>query len=158
MKVVVLSGSGRYQDQWHDFTATSVEIERALSPLHLDVVVRATKPRSISELHDADLLVVNAGCGEFHESSDGPEEAWRDAFATLRGHVLEGRPVLALHAASNAFDGLADWHRWIGGRWDPDTSMHPPIGRARVEVTDPGHPITQGLKAFEVYDERYCGL
>lgn len=66
--------------------------------------------------------------------------------------------MLALHAAANTLDGLAEWPRWIGGRWNRERSMHPPIGAARVEVSDDGHPITAGLDAFNLLDERYCHL
>jgi len=36
--------------------------------------------------------------------------------------------------------------------------MHPPIGPARVEVSDGDHPITRGLDGFVLHDERYCHL
>ena len=36
--------------------------------------------------------------------------------------------------------------------------MHPPIGDARVEITDPEHPVTAGLAPFTLVDERYCHL
>ena len=157
MKVTVLSGSGRYQDRWHDFTATSVEVARALEPLGLDVAVRAFRPQGVAEVRDTDLLVVNAGRGEYHESIDGPEDEWSEAFRTIRAHLELGRPLLALHSASNTLDGLDGWHQWVGGRWTA-ASKHPPIGTARVEVTDADHPITRGLAAFTVLDERYCHL
>ena len=159
MKVTILSGSGRYQDEWHDFTATSVEVARALEALDLEVAVRAFKPRGLVEdVPDADLLVVNSGCGAYSAVSDGPEDAWVEAFEVLRAHRAQRRSVLALHAAANSLDGLGEWPGWIGGRWIQDRSMHPPIGEARVEVTDGDHPITAGLAAFSLYDERYSHL
>ncbi len=159
MKATILSGSGRYCDEWHDFTATSVEVARALEPLGLEVAVRAFKPGGIaSDVPDADLLVVNSGGGEFHASSDGPEEAWAEAFQVLRDHRARRRPLLALHAASNTLDGLAGWPEWIGGRWNRERSMHPPLGEALVKVSDGDHPITAGLTAFTLHDERYCHL
>ena len=159
MKATILSGSGRYQDEWHDFTATSVEVARALEPLGLEVAVRAFKPRGVlADVPDADLLVVNAGCGEYHASSDGPEDAWAEAFGVLRDHRARRRPLLALHAATNTLDGWAEWPEWVGGRWDRERSMHPPIGDARVEVTDGDHPVTAGLDAFTLHDERYSHL
>ena len=36
--------------------------------------------------------------------------------------------------------------------------MHPPIGQARVEVTDAHHPFTGDLAPFTLHDERYCHL
>jgi len=136
-----------------------VEVVRALEPLGLEVAVRAFKPQGVvADVPDADLLVVNAGCGEFHASSDGPEEAWAEAFQVLQDHRARRRPLLALHASSNTLDGLDGWPEWLGGRWDRERSMHPPIGDARVEVTDGDHPVTAGLEPFTLHDERYSHL
>jgi hypothetical protein len=159
MKITILSGSGRYQDEWHDFTATSVAVARVLEPLGSQVAVRAFKPRGVIEdVPDADLLVVNSGSGAYHASSDGPEAAWSEAFQVLRDHRARRRPLLALHAASNTLEDLDEWPEWVGGRWDRKRSMHPPIGSARVDVTDRSHPITAGLEPFTLHDERYCHL
>ena len=159
MKVTILSGSGRYQDEWHDFTATSVEVARCLHPLGLEVAVRASKPQGVlQDVPDADLLVVNSGSGEYHRNSDGPDEAWAEAFQVLRDHRARARPLLALHAASNTLDGLDEWPTWVGGRWNRERSMHPPLGPARVEVSDDRHPVTAGLAPFTLHDERYCHL
>lgn len=158
MQVTILSGSGRYQDEWHDFTATSVEVARALEPLGLRVAVRALMPQGvIAEVPGSDLVVVNAGAGD-HATSDGPVDAWLEAFQALRDHRARGRPVLALHAAANTLDGLDEWPRWLGGRWVRDRSMHPSIGEATVQVSDADHPITVGLAPFTLVDERYCHL
>ena len=81
MKVLVLSGSGRFQDAWHDPTATSVEVARALEPVGAEVVVRSFQPRAPADLADADLLVVNAGAGRRSEAADEPEDAWTGALA-----------------------------------------------------------------------------
>jgi type 1 glutamine amidotransferase len=159
MKVTVLSGSGRYQDEWHDYTATSVEVARVLEAMDLEVAVRAFKPQGVvAEVPDADLVVVNAGAGEFHASSDGPAEAWVEAFQALRDYRARRGPVLALHAAAMTLDGLDEWPGWMGGRWVRGRSMHPPIGEASVLVSDPDHPITTGLAPFTVLDERYSHL
>lgn len=157
-KVVVLSGTGRYQDRWHDFTATSVEVAKVLEGAGSDVAVRALRPAGIREVERADLLVVNAGHGEYLESTDGPEEEWLEAFEVLRRYRARSGPLLALHAAANSLDGLPEWSDWVGGRWNRTTSMHPPIDWAGVHVTASGHPITEGLTDFTLYDERYSFL
>lgn len=156
--VLVLSGSGRYQDRWHDFTATSVEVAKVLQADGAAVAVRAFRPAAVREVEQADLLVVNAGHGEYVESIDGPEEEWLEAFDALRRYRARGGPILALHAASNTLDGLDEWPQWIGGRWNRTTSMHPPIGQASVHVPDRAHPVTEGLADFSVHDERYSYL
>jgi type 1 glutamine amidotransferase len=159
MKVTILSGSGRYQDEWHDFTATSVEVARSLERMGLAVAVRAFKPHAVAQdVPAADLVVVNSGHGEYRPLSDGPEDRWAEAFQTLRDHRARGGALLALHMASNTLDGLDEWPEWVGGRWVQGRSMHPPIGEARVEVTTTDHPITAGLEPFSLFDELYCHL
>jgi hypothetical protein len=159
MKVTILSGSGRYQDEWHDFTATSVEVARVLEAMDLEVAVRAFKPQGVlAEVPDADLLVVNAGAGELHPSSDGPASAWDEAFRALHEYRARRGPLLALHAASMTLDGFDEWEAWVGGRWVRGRSMHPPIGEADVQVSDQDHPITAGLAPFTLHDERYSYL
>ena len=157
-KVVVLSGSGRYQDRWHDFTATSFEVAKLLEAEGFVVALRSFRPGAVREVEQADLLVVNAGQGEYVRSSDGTEEEWLEAFDVLRRYRARRGPILALHAAANSLDGLDEWSEWIGGRWNRTTSTHPPIGPAAVRVTASGHPITEGLTDFTVFDERYSFL
>lgn len=157
-KVVVLSGNGRYQDRWHDFTATSVEVAKVLEAAGTVVAVRSFQPHGVREVEQADLLVVNAGRGEYVESVDGPEDDWLEAFDVLRRYRARRGSILALHAAANSVDGLDEWPSWVGGRWNRTTSMHPPIGRASVHIAGSGHPITEGLADFTLHDERYSFL
>lgn len=158
MKIVILSGSGRYQDRWHDFAATSVEVAKALERSGDHIVIRSFKPDGVREVSDADVLVVNSGLGGYSEIADGDQDAWVEAFGTLRDYRDRSGPILALHAASNALDGLDEWPHWIGGRWDPSTSTHPPLGDYRVHVADSDHPISQGLTDFTLHDELYSYL
>jgi type 1 glutamine amidotransferase len=158
MKITVLSGSGRYQDRWHDFTATSVEVAKALEALTDKIAVRSLKPQGVRDVRDTDLLVVNSGLGRYSEIADGNADEWAEAFATLREYRTRGGPILALHSAANSLDGLDEWPRWIGGRWDRERSMHPPIAEARVHVTDHRHPITHELADFTLLDELYSYL
>ncbi len=65
-----------------------------------------------------------------------------------------GQGILVLHHAIVAF---TDW-----GRWDDVCGMtgRKPTGgaadqRMRVEVANPGHPITRGLAPWEIIDEFY---
>lgn len=153
--VVIVSGEGRYADPWHDFAGTSRRVADLLAERGLDVVVRgaaSTVPET------ARLLVVNAGGGAQAEPpvAGDAEGAWHEAVLT---HARSGRPVLALHAASNTFYEDGRWAQVLGGRWVPGTSMHPPGGPATVQVSDVEHPITAGLPhALAIEDERYSYL
>ncbi len=153
--IAVLSGEGRYGDPWHDFAGTSERVATLLREAGHDAVVRGV---ASSEPEEAELLVVNAGGGaDAVDPVDGDAEgAWHEA---VLAHAREGRPVLALHAASNTFYDDGRWANVLGGRWVPGTSMHPPRGPATVQVTDVEHPITDGLPPeLDIVDERYSYL
>ena len=89
---------------------------------------------------------------------DRAGDAWAPAFQALRTHRASGKPLLGLHTATNTLQGLDDWPCWLGGRWVRGRSMHPPLGDARVEISDPDHAVTAGLAPFTLLDERYCHL
>ncbi len=72
-----------------------------------------------------------------------------------------GRPILALHHM------LDTWHNWpegikiIGGRYHRDPwNGHPasefkPNVSLRMQIADAGHPITRGMRDFDIVDECY---
>ncbi len=80
--------------------------------------------------------------------------------AGIERFVAEGGGLLALHTAVICFDAEPAWHALCGASWNWDRSSHPPVGDARVSVTDAGriHPITEGLDDFVVVDEVYGSL
>lgn len=120
------------------------------------------EPAEVSRL-DHDLFVV--GALWFTMSLDR-YEAVRDEWArtlpdpardAIEAHVAAGRPILGLHTASICFD---DWPRWgelLGGAWNWDRSCHPPLSDdpVTVTVTDPDHPLTEGVGDFDIVDEVY---
>jgi type 1 glutamine amidotransferase len=86
-----------------------------------------------------------------------------DQSASLRRWLEQGGRWFALHATNATLD-------WVDGKVaSPDRSpafmellgssfaAHPPLGRYRVEIADPDHPLVQGLEPFEIRDEQYLG-
>jgi uncharacterized protein len=78
--------------------------------------------------------------------------------SALLGAVAEnrndaGRPVhfLGVHGASCSFSNSQRYAEMLGGRF----LRHPPMGRFRVEIDAPDHPVTTGVDAFDIYDELY---
>jgi uncharacterized protein len=151
----VLIGVGRYQDRWHDYVATGAEVARLLHAEGFDVVLRALKLSGVRDIGGSDLVVVNAGYGEYGALADGPEDEWAQAYDHLREYRVGGGAILALHAASNSLDDLPEWREWIGGHWVNGRSMHPPIGQATVQISQAEHPVTAGLSDFTLFDEMY---
>ena len=155
-RILILSGRGRYEDPWHDHAATSHVAAGILGELGA-VEVRGLFRDALDDLDSVDLLVVNGGTGRRDADFDGSDDDWLPFHDRLSAWARAGGAVLGLHQAANTFYDAPDWEAVLGGRWIPGESMHPPIGTARFELTV-GHPLTEGLRVVEAFDERYCRL
>jgi hypothetical protein len=147
---LVLSGVTGQDDPWHDFDGTSGAIAAVLRETGLDVTIRPSGSAADEDFNAADLLVVNCGLG----SPTGIDQVAEASLVDLLG---SDRPVLGVHASSNAFAALPAWQQRLGVRWVEGRSMHPPIGPISVSV-GPGHPIGAGLATIDTFDELYCAL
>ncbi len=75
--------------------------------------------------------------------------------------VSSGRGLVSIHAADNAAkDWLPQWRELLGGVFSHDTSGGRPDGKVRkglypIRITQPDHPIVDGLDNFTLQDELY---
>lgn len=150
MTAVVVSGSDRYDSQWHDHVATSVRVGRILEGQDLDVRVKAARPEAFEALDGVDLVVADMGYGAA-SSIDAPLGEWEKALAALDGFVRAGGALLALHNSVGAFSEFAAWEQLLGGKWNRGVTMHPPIGNAQITVHGDHDDFT-------VFDEKYTYL
>ncbi len=70
----------------------------------------------------------------------------------LQTFVEQGGGLVAIHGASASFGNSAVWFNLIGARFAghaPGTYTLP------MTVVDPSHPITRGVRDFEIVDEEY---
>lgn len=72
-------------------------------------------------------------------------------YAALLAFVRAGGGYLGVHCAADTWRNQPDSKRLLGGRF----VEHPPQLDIVTEIVDPGHPITQGLGSFLVFDELY---
>jgi len=163
MRAVILSGSGRYADAWHDFAHTSAALAGIVAGAGYRVEVSDDLLAGLAALGDADLLVVNAGNPEapLPEGAGEPAEPTADeiaaAAAGLEAALDRGIGVLAVHAAAASLPEVPAFVHAVGARWIEDVSWHPPIDESLVHLVG-SHPIAEGLTDFTVFDERYSGL
>jgi type 1 glutamine amidotransferase len=83
-----------------------------------------------------------------------------EARANLKQFVAGGKGLMLTHFACGAWDGN-EWPEFknLAGRvWDPKLPAHDPLGKFRVEIADPEHPITKGMQPFDTIDELYTCL
>jgi type 1 glutamine amidotransferase len=81
--------------------------------------------------------------------------------------IKSGKPVVALHHSICAFDGWPGYWDIIGGKYfhsvtsyrgkeyQPCSYIHDL--HFSVKVVNPRHPVTKGVKDFEIFDETYKG-
>jgi type 1 glutamine amidotransferase len=70
----------------------------------------------------------------------------------LQTFVEQGGGIVAIHGASASFNRSDVWFNMIGARFAghaPGTYTLP------ISITDPDHPITKGIREFEIVDEEY---
>ena len=84
-----------------------------------------------------------------------PGEAARENF---RKFVEGGNGLVLVHFACGAFQDWPEFRKIAGRVYDPKLPPHDPRGSYAVQITDPQHPITAGLKDFEADDELYTCL
>lgn len=153
---LLLTGTGRYADPWHPYPATSAHLVRILQEAGLEVSEREDVDAALAEVADGslpDLLVANLGRpDELPAGEDEPGAAGLE-------RLIAAVPILALHAAANCFPACDAWERAIGGRWLPQVSWHPEFGSSTVRRAEgAAHPVTAGIEAFCLQDERYLDL
>lgn len=151
-RAVVVSGSGRYADPWHDFPTTSLALAGIVREAGFDTEIDEHVDERLAAVGDVDLLVLNIG--DPHDA-DPADAATR---AGLLAHLAAGRPLLAAHVSSTSLRFVAEWETILGGVWVRDTTFHPDYGPGRVEIADHDHPITRGLADFDIEDELYTDM
>jgi type 1 glutamine amidotransferase len=151
---LIFSGGGDLGDPWHPFAETSAGLAGILRGMGLDVTVDDRIAGTVEQLRDAPpaLLVVNAG------NAEQPHPRDAELLAAIGAHAAAGRPLLALHVSATLFPEDPGWEALLGGRWVRGTTFHPEQGIATIEVAEGGHPVVEGLRNFEVDDERYSRL
>jgi len=91
-----------------------------------------------------------------------PEQA-----KTFADCIQQGKPLVALHHSICAFDDWPEYFRIIGGKYfhkptEVDGKTYPACSYQHdlhfmVNIADKKHPVTKGIKDFEVFDETYNG-
>ena len=152
-EALVVSGGGRFGDPWHRFPETSATLATALTERGFTVEVSDDADASLAVLdleRLPSLLVLNIGGKETDRLA---EPATQGLVAALR----RGLPTLLVHSSLTAFPGWPLWREIAGGAWIQGSTYHPDYGPG-VALADPGHPLTTGLDADPIIDERYTRL
>ena len=142
--------------KYHDFDFARLEILKLLHE-HDEVRVRVLEDFSNADaIENADFLVT-------YTCDVVPTEKEQQV---LQKFMEQGRRWFALHGTNSIIKFLGFKPLRIGTPREAPLFMemlgsqflaHPPIDTYTVEVSEPGHPLVQGIEAFETTDELYLG-
>ena len=81
--------------------------------------------------------------------------------------ISRGKPLIVLHHSICAYDNWPEYFKIIGGKYfhnetsvndknyEPSSYVHDL--KFIVKIANPDHPVTKGVKDFEIFDETYKG-
>ncbi len=156
-KLVFMAGKPSHPPRMHEFNAGVQLLAKALATgapaLKVEVVLNGW-PADESVFAGADAVVFYMDGGPKHEvvQDDGKRlpkiEAWAKAGVGL-GFMHYGVEVVADQAGEQ-------FRRWIGGHYENSYSCNP-IWEPSFEKF-PEHPITRGVRPFQIKDEWYFNM
>ena len=149
-KVVIVTGIDYPGHKWKE-TAPALAGELRKDPRLKVDVVETPEFLASEKLKDYNVVVLHF---MNWETPDPGEQARQN----LARFVREGGGVVAVHFACGAFQGWPEFEKIVGRVYDPKLRPHDPYGSFQVTMTDVDHPITRGLKPFEITDELYTCL
>lgn len=152
--VLIVTGIDYPGHPWRE-TAPALKAELEKDPRLKVRIVPSPDALASPRLKDWDVIVLHFMDWEV----PGPGPAARE---NLKQAVAGGKGLMLTHFACGAWDG-GEWSEFVrlaGRVWfGPDGGrQHDPRGPFTVEVADPDHPITQGMKPFQTDDELYTCL
>jgi hypothetical protein len=141
----------------HDWRAVTPELRRSLEEtgrfeVRVTEEFRGAGPETLAPY---DLVVLN------YYDRRRPELWWGErAQNALVDFVRSGKGLVVYHFSLAAFDGWTEYERMCGGNWRPNQGHHSPPHDFVVEIKDPDHPVTRGLKKSlpQPKDELYANL
>lgn len=155
-KIVLVAGKPSHPPRMHEFNAgvqLMAECLKDVPDVDVQVVLNGW-PKDESIFNDADEIVFFMDGGGRHEvvQEDGRRLKMVDEWAAKGvglGFMHYGVEVVADQAGE-------EFKRWIGGHYEHMHSCNP-IWEPKFAVL-PDHPITRGVKPFQIKDEWYFNM
>ena len=149
--VVLLTGIDYPGHKWRQTAPVLADLLLADPRLDVDVVEDWAAFLASPKLHDYKVCILHL---MNWKTPDPPAKS----LDNLRAFVANGGGLVLTHFACGAFQKWPEFVNIAGRVWNPKLRGHDPHGAFRVEIADPDHPITKGLKAFDTTDELYTCL
>jgi len=142
----------------HDWRAVTPPLRKALEEtgrfeVRVTEEFRGAGPETLAPY---DLVVLH-----YHDRGSRPDLRWGErADKALLDFARSGKGVVVFHFAVAAFNGWEEYEKLCGANWRPNQGHHSPAHDFVVDIKDPLHPITKGLKKSfpQPKDELYANL
>lgn len=153
IQTLILTGRHVGEHQWWTTSELMRDIlhETGRFEVRINEEVRGIGPETLAPY---DLVIVN-----YYNRT--PEDRWGErAEKALEDFVRAGKGLVLYHATLAAFNGWGEFEKMSGGNWRPNEGHHSAPHDFTVDIKDPAHPVTRGLRSsFEIYkDELYANL
>ena len=144
IKVLIISGKSN-----HEWRKTTPLLTRFFDETGLFSTQVTEKPDTLtySAFKKFNLIVSNANT--WPDEKVRLSNQWESGFSK---YIREGGGALFFHASASSFYGWEDYRRIGIGRLGKETFYNAPVVAGLYNL-DQKHPITKGLKGFQVMDE-----
>ncbi len=153
-KLVLIAGKPSHPAGMHEFRAGTTVLEKCLRDIPGLVVERHEMGwvKDEATFADADAVVIYADGGKGHPAVQ------EDHLETLRKLVERGVGFACMHYGVEVVPEQAgkEFQSWIGGHYENAFSCNPLWEPTFKEF--PKHPITNGVKPFQIKDEWYFNM
>ena len=153
-KLVLIAGKPSHPPRAHEFHAGCLLLQKCLANTPGLVVEVADHGwvKDEATFNDADAVVIYADGGNGHPAIQG------DHLAKLEALVQKGVGLGCMHYGVEipALKGGREFKKWIGGYYEDHYSCNPEWEANFDNLPD--HPITRGVKPFQIKDEWYFNM
>ena len=151
IKALLITGDDVKVHDWREMAAATREVLEASGRFDIRTVEDTSILESELELAAYDVIVFLIYTRSNPEISDQAKE-------NLLNFVKGGKGFYSQHLASASFSKWEEFGKLCGRYWVLGKSGHGPRSVFKSDIADDSHPITKGLKAFDVDDELYAKL
>jgi uncharacterized protein len=149
-KVLIITGDDVDVHPWKATTAADRKILLDSGKFDVEVSEDLKPLQSADTLNAYDVIVLN----RYNRTAPLSEASKKNLLDFVRG----GKGLFVQHLASASFPKWDDFGKLCGRYWVMGKSGHGPRAVFTAKITDQKHPITEGLKDFQVDDELYAKL
>lgn len=159
IRALIITGQHHPGHPWQPSTTAIKQILKCDPRFNVDTIIDPDLMAK-TDLKAYDVLILNYCNWNLPSLSDAAGEA-------LKKYIADGGGFAILHFANGAWGPGANppvpdfdvWDEYCGKIcrriWIDGKSSHDVYGKFRVKIIDQKHPITQGMKDFDTYDELY---